>query len=204
MTLRRQKRFESPRPGRAPAPSGQRRGRRLPRRPRSRPRPLPQARRLRLDPRPAQSAASPGRPGSARAGWPARSATKPAARISPSLYHRAPRLFAALALARGDGRYAKLLRGLARVDLLILDDWGPEKLDDRAAPRPARDRRGPLRAPAPPSSPASCPSIAGTRSSAIPPSPTPSSIVSCTTPTASSSPARASANAAPQPRTMPA
>ncbi len=45
-------------------------------------------------------------------------------------YHRAPRLFAALALARGDGRYAKLLRALARVDLLILDDWGPEKLDD--------------------------------------------------------------------------
>jgi DNA replication protein DnaC len=46
-------------------------------------------------------------------------------------YHRAPRLFAALALARGDGRYAKLLRGLARVELLILDDWGPEKLDDQ-------------------------------------------------------------------------
>jgi DNA replication protein DnaC len=45
-------------------------------------------------------------------------------------YHRAPRLFSALALARGDGRYAKLLKALARVDLLILDDWGPEKLDD--------------------------------------------------------------------------
>jgi DNA replication protein DnaC len=46
------------------------------------------------------------------------------------LYHRMPRLFAALALARGDGRYAKLLRALARVDLLILDDWGPEQLND--------------------------------------------------------------------------
>jgi len=44
-------------------------------------------------------------------------------------YHRMPRLFAALALARGDGRYAKLLRTLARVDLLILDDWGPEQLN---------------------------------------------------------------------------
>ncbi len=44
------------------------------------------------------------------------------------LYHRAPRLFTALALARGDGRYAKLLRALGRVKLLILDDWGPEKL----------------------------------------------------------------------------
>ena len=28
------------------------------------------------------------------------------------------------------GRYAKTLRGLARVDLLILDDRGTEKLDD--------------------------------------------------------------------------
>lgn len=46
------------------------------------------------------------------------------------VYHRAPRLFAALALARGAGRYAKLLKALARIDLLILDDWGPEKLDD--------------------------------------------------------------------------
>ena len=27
------------------------------------------------------------------------------------------------------GRYAKLLRTLARVDLLILDDWGPEQLN---------------------------------------------------------------------------
>jgi DNA replication protein DnaC len=41
-------------------------------------------------------------------------------------YHRMPRLFAALALAHGDGRYAKLLRALSRVDLLILDDLGPE------------------------------------------------------------------------------
>ena len=40
------------------------------------------------------------------------------------LYHRAPRLFEALALARGDGRYARLLKTLARVQLLILDDWG--------------------------------------------------------------------------------
>ena len=44
-------------------------------------------------------------------------------------YYRFPRLFAALALTRGDGRYAKLLRMLARVRLLILDDWGPEPLN---------------------------------------------------------------------------
>jgi len=40
------------------------------------------------------------------------------------LYHRLPRLFDALALARGDGRHARLLKSIARVDLLILDDWG--------------------------------------------------------------------------------
>lgn len=45
-------------------------------------------------------------------------------------YHRVPRLFAALALARGDGRYTRLIKSLARTDLLILDDWGPEKLND--------------------------------------------------------------------------
>ena len=44
------------------------------------------------------------------------------------LYQRVPRLFTALALARGDGRYGKLLRTLARVRLLVLDDWGPEPL----------------------------------------------------------------------------
>ena len=40
------------------------------------------------------------------------------------LYQRVPRLFDALALARGDGRHARLLKSLARVELLILDDWG--------------------------------------------------------------------------------
>jgi DNA replication protein DnaC len=44
------------------------------------------------------------------------------------LYHRIPRLFADLALAHGDGRYPRLFRALCRVDLLILDDWGPEPM----------------------------------------------------------------------------
>jgi DNA replication protein DnaC len=35
------------------------------------------------------------------------------------LYQRIPKLFADLALARGDGRYARLLRALAGVQLLI-------------------------------------------------------------------------------------
>src|SRR3954463_12794252 len=47
------------------------------------------------------------------------------------LYHRMPRLFDALALARGDGRHERLFKTLSRVDLLILDDWGlvPVTLD---------------------------------------------------------------------------
>lgn len=40
------------------------------------------------------------------------------------LYHRVPRLFEALAIARGDGRYARTLKTIARAELLILDDWG--------------------------------------------------------------------------------
>ena len=44
-------------------------------------------------------------------------------------YHRVPRLFSKLALARADGRYARTLRQIAKVDLLILDDWGPETLN---------------------------------------------------------------------------
>ena len=43
------------------------------------------------------------------------------------LYTRLPRLFADLAIAHGDARYARLLRSLARVKLLILDDWDPKR-----------------------------------------------------------------------------
>ncbi|TGT35935.1 transposase [Mesorhizobium sp. M8A.F.Ca.ET.165.01.1.1] len=39
-------------------------------------------------------------------------------------YHRMPRLFEALAIARGDGRHARMLKAIARVEVLILDDWG--------------------------------------------------------------------------------
>ena len=44
------------------------------------------------------------------------------------LYKRASRLFADLAQARGEGRLARLIAALERVNLLILDDWGPEPL----------------------------------------------------------------------------
>jgi len=43
-------------------------------------------------------------------------------------YARVPRLFAELELAHGDGRFAKLFRSLTKSDLLILDDWGPDRL----------------------------------------------------------------------------
>lgn len=43
-------------------------------------------------------------------------------------YTRVPRLFADLELAHGDGRFARLFRTLTKVDLLILDDWGPDRL----------------------------------------------------------------------------
>ena len=45
------------------------------------------------------------------------------------LYQRVPKLFADLALARGDGRYARIMRSLNGAQLLILDDWGLEPLD---------------------------------------------------------------------------
>jgi DNA replication protein DnaC len=44
------------------------------------------------------------------------------------LYQRVPKMFTDLALARGDGRYPRLMRALGGVKLLILDDWGLEPL----------------------------------------------------------------------------
>jgi DNA replication protein DnaC len=41
-----------------------------------------------------------------------------------ALYLRLPRLLHDVALARGDGRYVKLMASLAKVDLLVIDDWG--------------------------------------------------------------------------------
>jgi len=43
-------------------------------------------------------------------------------------YARVPRLFADLELAHGDGRFARLFRTLVKADLLVLDDWGPDRL----------------------------------------------------------------------------
>ena len=43
-------------------------------------------------------------------------------------YARVPRLFADLELAHGDGRFPRLFRLLVKSDLLVLDDWGPDRL----------------------------------------------------------------------------
>ena len=48
---------------------------------------------------------------------------------STVLYKRLPRLFAELELAHGDGRFPRLFRSLVRTDLLILDDWRPDRLN---------------------------------------------------------------------------
>ena len=45
-----------------------------------------------------------------------------------TLYLRITKLFEDLALAKGDGRYLKLLASFAKADLLVLDDYGLESL----------------------------------------------------------------------------
>lgn len=45
-------------------------------------------------------------------------------------YLRMPRLFELLRLAHADGRYPKLMAGLAKTHLLVFDDWGLAPLDD--------------------------------------------------------------------------
>ena len=45
-----------------------------------------------------------------------------------SLYLRLPRLLQELPIAKGDGTYTRLLTRIAKIDVLILDDWGLSKL----------------------------------------------------------------------------
>ena len=44
------------------------------------------------------------------------------------LYKRVPRMFAELETGRADGRYPRLFRALTKANLLILDDWEPDRL----------------------------------------------------------------------------
>ncbi len=47
----------------------------------------------------------------------------------PTIYKRVPRLFAELELGHGDGRFPRMFKALTRTRLLILDDWGPDRLN---------------------------------------------------------------------------
>ena len=45
------------------------------------------------------------------------------------LYKRVPRLFDELEIAHADGRFPRLFRSLTKTQLLIFDDWGPDRLN---------------------------------------------------------------------------
>ena len=62
--------------------------------------------------------------------WPARALGQKACRDDFSvLYKRIPRMFAELETGRADSRYPRLFRALAKANLPILDDWGPDHLN---------------------------------------------------------------------------
>ena len=48
-----------------------------------------------------------------------------------SVYYRAPRLLSEIETAHADGRYARVLQAIAKIDLLIIDDWGLSKLNSQ-------------------------------------------------------------------------
>ena len=61
--------------------------------------------------------------------WLARALGQKACRDDFSvLYKRVPRMFAELETGRADGRYPRLFRALTKANLLILNDWGPDRL----------------------------------------------------------------------------
>ena len=45
-----------------------------------------------------------------------------------AIYLRLPRLLQDLEIAKGDGRYGKMLKSFAKTNLLVIDDWGLKKL----------------------------------------------------------------------------
>ena len=48
-----------------------------------------------------------------------------------SYYVRLSRLFQDLDMGRADGRYAKMMRHMAKTDVLVMDDWGVAVLSDQ-------------------------------------------------------------------------
>jgi DNA replication protein DnaC len=95
-------------------------------------------------------------------------------------YKRVPRLFEELGLAHADGTYVRLLTRLAKVDVLVLDDWGLAPMSDqqrRDVLEILEDRHGARSTIVTVRSP----SKTGTTTSPIRRSPTPSSTDSSTT-----------------------
>jgi DNA replication protein DnaC len=122
--------------------------------------------------------------------WLACALAQKACRLGHSaLYARLPRLLEELRIARGEGVHKRRLMALAKIEVLVLDDWALQPLE----PYGREDHwKSWTIAPSgtPPSSPHSCPSSTGMGESVTPPSPMPSSTAYCTTPIAS--PLRAS------------
>jgi len=183
---------DGPAARRQTASAGERRRRRLSRRPRSRSRPVPKALRGRMDRRPTTIWPWPARPASARAGWPAPSARKPAATIAPSS------IIAGRSCARtwrSPGAMGDI-RALSNLSAEPTFSSSTTSASSPSTPAPVTicskssrsgmdaDRR---------SSPHSSRCPPGTRSSATPRTQTPFWTASCTTRIASNSPARACA-----------
>ena len=57
------------------------------------------------------------------------------------LYRRVPELVSELARARDTGRHDRLMRRLAKVSLLVLDDWGLQGFSAEGRRAPTGDRR---------------------------------------------------------------
>jgi len=89
-------------------------------------------------------------------------------------YRRLSRLTLELAQARADGSYRQALKRLAKIDLLIIDDWGSNRCRPPNATNCSRSWTTATATPQPPWS-ASCRPISGMPASATTPWPTPSS-----------------------------
>ena len=85
----------------------------------------------------------------------------------PVRYERVPRLLENLRLSKGDGSYGKKLQQIAKIDLLILDDFGLKPLTRPGKARSAGNHRRPSRTALDAGSPVNCRSKRGTNIWAI-------------------------------------
>ncbi len=117
--------------GQAPAQPGVHRGHRLPGPARARQGRRPPARHLPLGRTSTTTSSITGATGTGKTYLACALAQQACRKGYRALYRRASRLFDELALARADGTYARLLAQLARVDVLVIDDWGLAPLRDQ-------------------------------------------------------------------------